>query len=33
MAAMAAPTLYVTWRLKQHKERKLRCDGARVLIS
>lgn len=32
MAAMAAPTLYVTWRLKQHKEQKLRCDWAKVLV-
>jgi hypothetical protein len=23
---MAAPGLYVTWRLKAHRERRLRCD-------
>lgn len=26
--AMATPTLYVTWRLRAHKLRKLRCDWA-----
>ena len=31
MAAMAAPTLYVSWRLRQHRQHKLRCDWARVL--
>ena len=31
LVAMAAPTLYVSWRLKKHREQKLRCDWARVL--
>jgi hypothetical protein len=24
--AMAAPNFYVAWRLKAHRERRLRCD-------
>jgi len=24
--AMAAPTLYVTWRVRAHRARRLRCD-------
>ena len=24
--AMCAPTLYVTWRLKAHKAKRVRCD-------
>ena len=27
-AAMFAPTLYVTWRMKAHRARRLRCDWA-----
>lgn len=30
MAAMFAPTLYVTWRLKAHRARRLRCDWLRA---
>jgi hypothetical protein len=26
VAAMSAPTLYVSWRLWAHRARKLRCD-------
>jgi hypothetical protein len=26
MTAMFAPTLYVTWRQKAHRARRLRCD-------
>ena len=28
--AMAAPSLYVTWRVKAHKSRRLRCDWITV---
>ena len=28
--AMAAPTLYVTWRVKAHQARRLRCDWITV---
>jgi hypothetical protein len=28
--AMSAPTLYVTWRLKAHRARRLRCDWLQV---
>ena len=28
MLAMFAPTLYVTWRVKAHRMRRLRCDWA-----
>ncbi len=28
MLGMAAPSLYVTWRLKAHRAHKLRCDWA-----
>jgi hypothetical protein len=27
--AMFAPTLYVTWRMKAHEARRLRCDWIR----
>lgn len=27
--AMSAPTLYVTWRVRAHRARRLRCDWAR----
>ena len=27
--AVAAPSMYVTWRMKAHRERKLRCDWLR----
>ena len=27
--AMSAPTLYVTWRLKAHQAKRLRCDWVR----
>ena len=28
--AMSAPTLYVTWRVKAHQSRRLRCDWIAV---
>jgi len=28
--AMAAPTLYVAWRVKAHRARRLRCDWITV---
>lgn len=28
--AMSAPTLYVTWRVKAHQSRRLRCDWLAV---
>jgi hypothetical protein len=28
--AMSAPTLYVAWRVKAHRERRLRCDWLAV---
>ncbi len=28
MLAMAAPSLYVTWRIKAHRACRLRCDWA-----
>ena len=28
--AMAAPTLYVAWRVKAHQARRLRCDWITV---
>jgi hypothetical protein len=28
--AMSAPTLYVTWRVKAHRARRLRCDWIAV---
>ena len=31
MLAMAAPTLYVGWRMKAHREGKLRCDWSATL--
>ncbi|MES2936436.1 MAG: hypothetical protein V4864_02065 [Pseudomonadota bacterium] len=27
-----APSLYVAWRMKAHRERRLRCDWAAVLV-
>ncbi|HVZ43319.1 MAG TPA: hypothetical protein VHA82_05870 [Ramlibacter sp.] len=27
--AMSAPALYVSWRVKAHRSRKVRCDWAR----
>ena len=30
--AIAAPGLYVTWRLKAHRERRLRCDWSFAAI-
>jgi len=27
--AMSAPTLYVTWRMRAHRARRLRCDWLR----
>ena len=27
--AMSAPTMYVTWRLRAHQAKRLRCDWAR----
>lgn len=28
VVAMASPSIYVTWRIKAHKARRLRCDWA-----
>jgi DNA primase len=28
-AAMAAPSMYVAWRMKAHRAQKLRCDWLR----
>lgn len=30
MTAMGAPSLYVAWRLKAHREGRLRCDWVRA---
>ncbi|HVE54494.1 MAG TPA: hypothetical protein VNB23_14035 [Ramlibacter sp.] len=29
LAAMSAPTLYVAWRLRAHRARRVRCDWLR----
>jgi hypothetical protein len=33
MLAMAAPTLYVAWRVKAHRAHKLRCDWSYAAIA
>ncbi len=32
LAGMLAPSLYVAWRMKAHRARRLRCDWAAVLV-